>query len=230
MRHAVLAFICLALCASGAHSTAQERPATKAQPTETNRVPVEQSKRTEFRGFGSRLYEPTKAEAKSAEPGVIENEHATFNAAEADVLTGKASKRIAWCGIVREIKIDKKANVTHWLVEMKYFDGIVDVHIQLVSIYSAGDFTVELPGLGYDVKPLSLVRVIGVVEKGVPHVKAEYVRNWDWGHFSFMDYGKDAGNAKWAELRKVKGSDAYHPNPNDEFYEERLGKRSAEIE
>ncbi|MEX2187623.1 MAG: hypothetical protein WD875_12545, partial [Pirellulales bacterium] len=209
------------------------KPKAEANPKADGkkRIPVEHSQRTEFRGFTSNGYEPTKAEAKAEKPGVIENEHAEFNATTADVLTGKAGKRIAWCGIIREINVDKKANETRLLVEMKYFDHIVDAHIQLVSIYSAGDFTVTLPGVGYKLKPLSLVRVIGVVtkdEKDVPHVKAEYLRNWDWGHFSFMDYGKDAGNPKWAELRKVSGDDVYSPNPDDQFYEERLGKRPAE--
>jgi hypothetical protein len=228
MRSAMIVVALLAFRVADAPAIADDKPTAKPPAGQTKRVLVEQSKRTEFRGFASNLYEPTTAEAKAAEPGVIENEHAVFDATKADVLTGKTGKRIAWFGIVREIAVDKKANATRWLVEMKYFDGIVDAHIQLASIYSAGDFTVSLPGEGYEVKPLSLVRVIGVVEKdekGVPHVKAEYVRNWDWGHFSFMDYGKEAGNPKWAKLRQVSGDDVYHPNPNDEYYEQRLGKR-----
>lgn len=207
-------------------TTTQTKPEAKA----SERVPVEHSKRTEFRGFGSNGYEPTDAESKAEQPGVLENEHAEFQAKKADVLTGKSGKRVAWFGIVREITADKKANETTLLVEMKYFDHIVDVHIQLVSIYSAGDFVVTLPGVGYDLKELGLVRVIGVVtkdEKNVPQIKGEYIRHWDWGHFSFMDYGKEAGNPKWAALRKVTGSDVYQPNPDDRFYVERLGKRPA---
>lgn len=38
---------------------------------------------------------------------------------------------------------------------------------------------------------------------------AEYVRAWDWGLFTFMDYGTDKTNPKWRALRHLDGPDVY---------------------
>ena len=143
-------------------------------------------------------------------------------------LTGKTGKPVGWFGIVREKKFDEKRNATKLLLEMKYFDGMTDLHIHVVSIYGAGDFTAELPGKADVLAMLDLVRIYGKVareEKGIPEVAPEYVRVWDWGLFTFMDYGKDKSNPQWVKLRKVTGPDVYSPRPTKKFYEDRLGPR-----
>ena len=123
---------------------------------------------------------------------------------------------------------DKEKKETQLLVEMKYFDGLTDLHQQIVSIFGAGDFRVVISGTGHKLQKLELVRVYGKVasvEKDTPTVSAEFVRAWDWGLFAFMDYGKDKTNAAWVKLRKVKPEDIYVAYPKTGYYEERLGKR-----
>lgn len=145
-------------------------------------------------------------------------------------LAGRTGQYTGWFGIVRESSYDAKANSTKLLVEMRYFDGLTDLHLQVVSCYGAGDFNVVVAGKAENIPLLSLVRVYGPVakeEKGVPEVAAEFVRVWDWGLFTFMDYGKDKTNEKWRQLRKVGGPDMYSSRPSRKFYEERLGLRTA---
>ncbi len=62
-----------------------------------------------------------------------------FEAKKPGTLFGKRSKLISWFGIVRELPI--KAGGPY-LIEHKYFDGLNDEHIQLVSLYGTGDFQV----------------------------------------------------------------------------------------
>ena len=142
-------------------------------------------------------------------------------------LADQAGKYVGWFGIVREQTWSERDNTTSMLIEHKYFDGLTDLHIQVVLLYGAGDFRVALPGRVANIPKLSLVRVCGKVSKkaGVPSIDPEYVRVWDWGLFTFMDYGVDKSNPIWVKLRKVKGEDAYSPRPTRQFYEERLGNR-----
>jgi hypothetical protein len=115
---------------------------------------------------------------------------------------------------------------------MKYFDGLTDLHLQIVSMSGAGDFTVKIPGTGHKLKALSLVRVYGKVSaerEGMPEVSADFVRSWDWKLFAFMPYGKDRSNPKWVKLRKIEDElDVYDSNPTNAYYEKLLGKRSAD--
>ena len=131
---------------------------------------------------------------------------------------------------MRDVSFDEETEKTTILVEHKYFDGLTDLHLHIVSIFGAGDFKVVLLSKisSEEIPVLSLIGVYGTVKEGVesvPLLNAEYIRVWDWGLFSFMDYGKDKSTPKWKELRKVKSEDVYDPRPSKDFYEARLGKR-----
>jgi hypothetical protein len=192
-------------------------------------VRVEHSKRLpRGRGLGTQTYAPTDAE-KAATKGWKADELDPGGALEK--LTGNIDKRIAWFGIILEIKEDKESDTTRLVVEMKYFDGLTDLHLQIVSINGAGDFAVVIPGTGHKLKSLSLVRVYGKVaaepEGGIPEVSADFVRSWDWKLFAFMPYGKDHSNPKWVKLRRIENElDVYDSNPTNAYYEKLLGKRS----
>ena len=145
-------------------------------------------------------------------------------------LIDQVGQVVGWFGILRETSRDDKAGVTSLLLEHKYFDGMIDLHQQIVSLYGAGDFTATLARKETGIPPLALVRVYGKVAKdknGAPTIAAEHVRFWDWGLFAFMDYGKDKTNPKWQELRKIAGDKAYGSRPTAAYYEERLGKRES---
>jgi hypothetical protein len=181
-------------------------------------------------GLGTQTYAPTDAE-KAATKGWKATELNTGGDA-VEKLTGNIDQRIAWFGIIREIKEDKESDTTRLVVEMKYFDGLTDLHLQIVSINGAGDFAVIIPGTGHKLKPLSLVRIYGKVAAepdGVPEVAADFVRSWDWKLFAFMPYGTDHSNPKWVELRKIEDEqDVYDSNPANAYYEKLLGTRAAD--
>jgi hypothetical protein len=66
------------------------------------------------------------------------------------------------------------------------------------------------------------------VAKGaaLPRLRAEFVRNWEWGTFTFlMASGQQRGSEKWRNLNSVDLDDIYDPYPDDAYYEARLGKR-----
>jgi hypothetical protein len=144
-------------------------------------------------------------------------------------LKKQAGKYVGWFGIVRSMSFDDKAKQTRLRVEHKYFDGLTDLHLQIVSLSGAGDFQVVLPGevTKKEIPSLGLIRVYGTVAEAnsMPTIQAEFVRVWDWGLFTFMDYGRDKSNPDWVKLRKVTGDDAYSPHPTTKFYIERLGTR-----
>lgn len=145
-------------------------------------------------------------------------------------LTKQVDEYVGWFGIVRANEFDSSKGETRFVVEHKYFDHLTDLRLHIVSIYGGGDFEVVLPGLvtGKQIPPLSLICVYGRVERGASdrvRLKADYVRVWDWGLFSFMDYGFDKSNPEWVKLRKVTGPFVYSPEVTQDFYEQRLGKR-----
>ena len=74
-----------------------------------------------------------------------------------------------------------------------------------------------------------MVRAYGTVvseDHAVPVVQADYVRQWDWGRFTFlMVYGPQKGDKEWKKLNKVKEADIYSPFPDRKYYEDRLGRR-----
>ncbi|HEY0543767.1 MAG TPA: hypothetical protein VGC91_00075 [Pyrinomonadaceae bacterium] len=144
-------------------------------------------------------------------------------------INGKKGKYVGWFGIVRKIEEDAKLKQTRLVVENKYFDGLTDTHIQALSFNGGGDFTCLLSGTGFNIKPLSLVKVYGTVtgeDQSVPTVEADYLRQWDWGQFTFLSaYGEQRGNKEWKKLSKVKEDKIYNPFPDQKYYEERLGAR-----
>jgi len=143
-------------------------------------------------------------------------------------ITGKKGINVGWFGIVRKIAEDPASGQTNLLIEHKYFDGLTDTHILALSFSGSGDFTATLFGTGLGIKLLSLVKVYASViaeDNFVPTVQSDYVRIWDWGQFTFMDfYGEQKGNKEWQKLNKVKDR-IYNPFPNQRYYEDRLGPR-----
>jgi len=147
-------------------------------------------------------------------------------------MADKVGTYVGWFGIARKIEENSEAKETMLLVEMKYFDGVTDSHMQVVSFFGGGDFEAVLAGVGHGIKHLSLIRVYGNVvreEKSIPEVRADYVRAWDWGRFTFMTYGKQKGNAEWQKLNKIDLSDIvndmYDAFPRTRYYVDRLGRR-----
>lgn len=167
-------------------------------------------------------YTPSPEEKKFDEkkPATLEGD---FDSKEAAKLTGFQGKLVSWFGIVREMPGKDGGS---YLIEHKYFDGLNDFHIQLASLYGAGDFRVEAKDPKGAIKRLALVRIIGTVtgeKDGVPTVKAEYIRVWKMGDYTFMDYGVDASSERWKKLRQ-KMESIYDPNPDAAYYEKLLGK------
>lgn len=146
-------------------------------------------------------------------------------------LAKQDGKYVGWFGIVRRIDWNEKTGTTSLLLEHKYFDGLTDLHMHIVSIHGAGDFHVDIPSHVQTIPLLGLIRVYGQVttekkeDAEIAHITPQYIRVWDWGLFTFMDYGLDKSNPDWVKLRKVSGHDVYSPRPTLKFYEERLGKR-----
>ena len=145
-------------------------------------------------------------------------------------LAKQAGQYVGWFGIVRRIQFDEKSGRSHLLIEHKYFDGLTDIHIQVVSLYGAGDFETTLPQkiTEAELRQLDLICVYGRVnpgKSGLPEVAPEFLRVWKWGLFTFMDYGKDKSNPEWVKLRQAEKDDIYSSDPDKEYYEQRLGKR-----
>ena len=208
---------------------------------EGKRIPIEFSEqiKSDVKGLGTKGYTPLPKEVPFIKK-ITEQPVLYWGGADSDAvksgrmvasekykLTDQKGQYVGWFGIVRKITRNKDGGAA-LLVEHKYFDGLTDLHIQIVSIYGAGDFKIEIPKFDAAIPLLDLVRVYGKVsigKDGVPVVTPEYMRVWDWGLFSFMDYGVDHSNPKWVALRNVSGMDAYSPRPTAKFYEDRLGKR-----
>lgn len=176
--------------------------------------------------LGTADYAPSAAEQpwfKKLGPGEV----ATGGLAGDYDLAKKNGVFVGWFGVVREVKEEK--GQTTVLVEHKYFDGMTDTHILALSFNGSGDFTAVVPGVGHALEPLTLVKVYGVatVPKGhAPLVKADFVRNWHWGTFTFlMAAGTQRGSEQWRKKNTVELEAIYEPYPDDQYYEQRLGKR-----
>lgn len=145
-------------------------------------------------------------------------------------IKGKKDKYVSWFAIVRGISKDEKTpNQRRLLLEQKYFDGLTDCHIMMVSVSGSGDFLATVDASEADSIPmLSLARVYGKVVDEVddlPRIEAEYVRVWPWLAFTLTDLGpEDHGNPKWRKLCKpCKGGRVYKPYPNEQYYLDVLG-------
>lgn len=229
MRTNIIAVIILLLCVSVLSPPASARVG-RQQPTPKTTI-VEQSQalpRPPPGTLGTKAYEPTPQE--SAFYAKLPNDEKTNGSMFGDYsITGKKGRGVGWFGIVRKIDEDQAANETRLLVEHKYFDGLTDTHILALSFNGGGDYTAVLRGTNLGIKKLSLIRTYGVVQDekgGVPQVAADYVRQWDWGLFTFLDaYGRQKGNKEWQKLNKANLSRIYNPFPDTRYYEDRLGAR-----
>jgi hypothetical protein len=169
--------------------------------------------------WAASLKEQKAAEARQQDKVIPEDKYQ---------LADQAGAYVGWFGIVREAIPDAKTGTLTITLEHKYFDGLVDLHQMIVSIYGAGDFTATVHKKNAAIPPLSLVRVYGKVAKdkaGAPMIAAEYLRVWDWGLFAFMSYGSDKSNPKWVSLRMRPDDKSYDSSPKDDYYESLLGKR-----
>lgn len=195
-------------------------------------VPVEQvlkKPQKDDGGLGTSFYTPSKNEKPFFEK-LERTERRTGGLAGDYDIFKKDKTYVGWFGIVRRVEVRKAENQTTLLVEHKYFDGMTDTHIQALSFNGSGDFTVALSGIGYEIEPLTLVKVYGVAsipdDKSKPQVIAEFVRKWHWGTFTFlMASGEQRGSVEWRKLNSVDLDDIYDPYPDEEYYKKRLGKR-----
>src|SRR5579862_9782196 len=140
----------------------------------------------------------------------------------------KAKTYESWFGIVRGVVNTQADGTSTLLLEHKFFDGMTDCHIMLVSIGGSGDFRATLHPDGDIIPPLSLLRVYGTVTdeaNGIPHLAAEYVRVWPWFTFTFTDLGaEDKGNPEWKTYCKLcKSGRIYKPYPDMNYYLSVLG-------
>jgi len=143
-------------------------------------------------------------------------------------IQGKAKQYVSWFGVVRRQWTDDDVHSRNLLIQHKFFDGMTDCHIMLVSNSGAGDFVAKLVSVDKPVPLLSLVRVYGTVTKDenkVPQVSADYVRVWPWFTFTFTDLGPaDRSNPEWAKYCKLcKHGRIYKPYPTEDYYREILG-------
>ena len=142
-------------------------------------------------------------------------------------IQGKVGKYVSWYGVVRGISVAPESTLT-LLLDNKYFDGMSDCHIMLVSYAGGGDFSAEVHAQWDSIPPLSLVRVYGKVvaeTNHVPKIQAEYVRIWPWLTFTFTDLGdSDKSNPLWAKYSKFHaGGRIYNPYPKEDYYLRMLG-------
>jgi hypothetical protein len=143
-------------------------------------------------------------------------------------LHARNEQYVSWYGIVRGIsKVSGSEGQWQLLVQHKYFDGMTDCHIMLVSMNGGGDFRVRLEAKQLDIPPLALVRVYGMVkqENGTPVISAEFIRVWPWMTFTFTDLGaEDKTNPQWKKVCKIcRTARIYRPYPDEKYYREALG-------
>jgi hypothetical protein len=192
--------------------------------------PVKELKRTG--SLGTCGYAATQHEAefyKKLSHSEIKN--GSFTDEHEYKIRGKVNTYVGWFGIVRQItKISP--DTYDLLLEHKFFDGMTDCHIMLVSYSGGGDFHATLKDAKVEIPILSLVRVYGRVEKDndeIPQLTADYVRVWPWLTFTFTDLGPayDHNNPRWAKFCALCGkSRIYRPYPDNDYYVAVLGDPS----
>lgn len=209
------AIVMLVLCAGAGMSQT---------PVETQ--PIKQLIRTGT--LGTSIYAPTSMEQPFFKH-LDKNEIATGSFMEPYSIHGKVGKFVSWFGIVRGITVSSKdKDELTVLLDQKYFDGMTDSHIMLVSYSGGGDFSAVVHADPSALPPLPLVRIYGKVEQeidNVPHLSAEYVHVWPWLTFTFTDLGDgDKSNPIWAKYSKFPaGGRVYNPYPGEDYYLRMLG-------
>lgn len=206
-----------------------------SEPDATNRTPVEHITKIPPRdtaGLGTMEYRPSDKE-RPFFVNLDPQERKTGGLAGDYNIATKAGKYVGWFGIVRGVSEDAAAQRTTLLVEHKYFDGLTDAHIMALSFNGSGDFRAVLRGVGHGIARLTLVKVYGKVSAQahgeLPRVNAVYVRNWHWGTFTFLAaHGTQRGSEQWRKLNRIDLDRLYDPDPDDAYYEQRLGKRPSD--
>jgi hypothetical protein len=174
-------------------------------------------------------YKPSAAEQPFYSK-LDKSEVATGSFLEPYSIHNKKDKNVAWFAIVRGVtpEPDSESRFT-LLLEQKFFDGLTDCHIMMVSVAGGGDFRAGIETDGKSSIPvLSLVRIYGKVvkeESGMPTLTADYIRVWPWYTFTLTDLGPgDQGNPKWRKLCKLcKSGHVYNPYPAESYYLNVLG-------
>ena len=179
--------------------------------------------------LGTKIYSPSEKEKPYFQKLAPKERHTGGLAGDYDI-SKKNSTYVGWFGVVRQVEEHEGENQTVLVIEHKYFDGFTDTHIQAVSFNGSGDFSVVFSGVGHEIKPLTLVKVYGVATladpRSKPEVKAEFVRVWHWGTFTFLfASGEQRGSEKWRTLNSVELDHIYDPYPDDKYYKRRLGNR-----
>jgi len=155
-------------------------------------------------------------------------ERATGSFMEGYDIHKKNGEFVSWYGIVRGVTRVPNSDTWELLLEHKYFDGMTDCHIMMVSMSGSGDFGAGVQANDVPVPALALIRVYGKVtrrENANPIVEAEFVRVWPWMTFTFTDLGADdKTNARWKKECKIcaKGR-VYRPYPDRQYYRDALG-------
>ena len=213
-----ISFFALILIAAAALASAQ---------TPIDVQPVKELIRTG--SLGTCSYKPSDREAPFLNK-LDEQERATGSFLAPYSIHGKTGKYVSWFGVVRGITAPSQpGGAITLLVEQKFFDGMTDCHIMLVSHAGDGDFRATIEVDPSEIPPLSLVRIYGKVQAEndkVPQLSAEYVRVWPWLTFTFTDLGpEDKGNPRWAKFASGKGR-IYDPYPTEAYYRRLLGDPS----
>jgi hypothetical protein len=213
MRLCVLALLLSALAAVAAAQTP---------------VDVQPGKNLNSTDAGSCDYKPLPREKpyfKNLSPGEALNGSST----ESYSIHGKTGRYIGWYGIVRGITpADHAGGEVTVLVEHKFFDGLTDCGIMVVSFSGGGDFQAGLQVDPAAIPPLSLVRIYGVVtgeKDNVPQVMGQYMRVWPWLTFTFTKFGpQDQSNARWGKYATTEaGWKVHDPSPAEDYYRRALG-------
>jgi len=187
--------------------------------------PVKELKRSN--SLGSCPYKPTEKETAYFQK-LDEAERTTGSFMQPYTIQGKPGKYVSWFGVMRGVLATTADGKMEILFEHKYFDGLTDCHIMLVSQAGGGDFHATVGPIEGTIAPLTLVRVYGKVdgeEKGIAHLTADYIRVWPWLTFTFTDLGPgDKGNPEWAKYCRIcKKGRIYDPYPNKNYYLGMLG-------
>jgi hypothetical protein len=177
--------------------------------------------------LGTCGYAPTSQEKPFFEK-LVPEEQTTGSFMKSYDIHKKDGVYVSWYGVVRGIS---KATGTDdpWqlLLENKYFDGMTDCHIMLVSMSGSGDFLARVQVKDPSIPALALVRVYGTVKRdkgGMPTIDAEFIRVWPWMTFTFTDLGGgDKSNPRWRKECKICKGRIYRPYPNEQYYRDALG-------